>query len=89
MAATPDGDGTLLDHSMFMYGSNMSNSDLHNNYPLPNIVVGGGNGKLKLGGQQIALPERTPMANLLLTLLQKAGVEREKFSDSSSVIAEL
>ena len=89
MAATKDGDGTLLDHSMFLYGSNMSNSDLHNNYPLPNIVIGGGNGKLKLGGQQIALPERTPMANLLLTLLQKAGVEREKFSDSTGVIAEL
>src|SRR5262250_2190172 len=89
MAATPDGDGTLLDHSMFMYGSNMSNSDLHNNYPLPNIVVGGGNGKLKLGGQQIALPERTSMANLLLTLLQKAGVEREKFSDSTGVFPEL
>jgi len=89
MAATPDGDGTLLDHSMFMYGSNMSNSDLHNNYPLPNIVVGGGNGKLKLGGKQVALPERTPMANLLLTLLQKAGIEREKFSDSTGVIAEL
>jgi hypothetical protein len=44
---------------------------------------------LKLGGQQIALPERTPMANLLLTLLQKAGVEREKFSDSTGAIAEL
>ena len=54
MAATPDGDGTLLDHSIFMYGSNMSNSDLHNNYPVPNIIVGGGNGRVKLGGQHIA-----------------------------------
>ena len=54
MAATPDGDGTLLDHSIFMYGSNMSNSDLHNNYPVPNILVGGGNGRMKLGGQHIA-----------------------------------
>ena len=73
MAATPDGQGSLLDHSIFMYGSNMSNSDLHNNYPEPNILVGGGNGKMKLGGQHIVLPERTPIANLHLTLLQKVG----------------
>jgi len=50
MAATPDGDGSLLDHSVFMYGSNMSNSDLHNNYPVPNILVGGANGRIKLVG---------------------------------------
>jgi Protein of unknown function (DUF1552) len=89
MAATPDGEGTLLDHSIFMYGSNMSNSDLHNNYPEPNIVVGGGNGKMKLGGQHIVLPERTPIANLHLTLLQKVGVERDKFGDSTGRIAEI
>jgi len=87
MAATPDGDGTLLDHSIFMYGSNMSNSDLHNNYPVPNIIVGGGTGKVKVGGQHIVLPERTPIANLHLTLLQKAGIERDRFSDSTGVIA--
>jgi hypothetical protein len=86
LAATPDGDGTLLDHSILMYGSNMSNSDLHNNYPVPNIILGGGNGKVKLGGQHIALPERTPIANLHLTLLQKAGIERDKFADSTGVI---
>jgi hypothetical protein len=87
MAATPDGEGTLLDHSIFMYGSNMSNSDLHNNYPEPNIVVGGGNGRMKLGGQHIVLPERTPIANLHLTLLQKVGLERDKFGDSTGTIA--
>ena len=87
MAATPDGDGTLLDHSIFMYGSNMSNSDLHNNYPVPNIIVGGGNGKVKLGGQHIVLPEKTPIANLHLTLLQKAGIARDKWSDSTGVIS--
>ena len=87
MAATPDGDGTLLDHSIFMYGSNMSNSDLHNNYPVPNILVGGGNGKVKQGGQHILLPERTPIANLHMTVLQKAGIERDKWSDSTGVIA--
>lgn len=87
MAETPDGQGSLLDHSIFMYGSNMSNSDLHNNYPEPNIVVGGGAGKMKLLGQHIVLPERTPIANLHLTLLQKVGLERDKFGDSTGVIA--
>ena len=86
MAKTPDGEGTLLDHSMFMYGSNMSNSDMHNNYPEPNILVGGGNGKVKQVGQHILLPERTPIANLHLTILQKAGVEKDKFGDSTGVI---
>jgi len=89
MAATPDGQGTLLDHAIFMYGSNMSNSDLHNNYPEPNILVGGGNGKMKLGGQHIVLPEKTPIANLHLTLLQKVGVERDKFGDSTGIISEI
>jgi len=89
MAETKDGEGSLLDHSIFMYGSNMSNSDLHNNYPEPNIIVGGGNGKVKLGGQHIALPDRTPIANLHLTILQKAGVEREKFGDSTGVISQV
>ena len=87
MAETPDGQGSLLDHSIFMYGSNMSNSDRHDNYPEPNILVGGGNGKMKLGGQHLALKERTPIANLHLTLLQKIGVERDKFGDSTGTIA--
>jgi hypothetical protein len=87
MAGIPDGQGTLLDHSIFMYGSNMSNSDMHNNYPEPNILVGGGAGKMKLGGQHLLLPERTPIANLHLTILQKVGVEREKFGDSTGTIA--
>ncbi|HEY1760580.1 MAG TPA: DUF1552 domain-containing protein [Bryobacteraceae bacterium] len=87
LAGTPDGQGTLLDHSIFMYGSNMSNSDRHDNYPEPNILVGGGAGRMRLGGQHIVLPERTPIANLHLTLLQKVGVERDKFGDSTGTIA--
>lgn len=86
MAATPDGDGSLLDHSIFMYGSNMSNSDRHNNYPLPVILVGGGNGKLK-GGRHIVPSEKTPIANLHLTVLNKLGIEREKLGDSTGFIA--
>jgi hypothetical protein len=89
MAETPDGQGSLLDHSIFMYGSNMSNSDRHDNYPEPNIVVGGGSGKMKLGGQHLVLPERTPIANLHLTLLQKVGVERDRFGDSTGTIADV
>src|SRR5580704_5151506 len=87
MSETPDGQGSLLDHSIFMYGSNMSNSDLHNNYPEPNILVGGGAGKMKLVGQHLLLPERTPIANLHLTLLQKVGLERDRFGDSTGTIA--
>ena len=86
LAETPDGDGSLLDHSLFMYGSNMSNSDKHNNYPLPNILVGAANGQLK-GGQQVELPEHTPLTNLLLTVLNKAGLEQKSFADSTGEIA--
>ena len=86
LAAIPDGEGTLLDNSIFMYGSNMSNSDRHNGYPLPNILVGGGAGTMT-GGRHIELAERTPIANLHLTLLGKVGVEQETFGDSTGVIA--
>ena len=86
LAETPDGDGSLLDHSLFMYGSNMSNSDKHNNYPLPNILVGGANGQLR-GGQQVELPEHTPLTNLLLTVLNKAGLDMKSFVDSTGEIA--
>ena len=89
MAETPDGDGSLLDHSIFLYGSNMGNSDQHGNYPIPTVIVGGGNGKLKLGGQYIDMPERTPLANVHLTLLNKFGIEQDKFADSTGVISAL
>ena len=87
LANTPDGDGSLLDHSIFMYGSNMSNSDMHNNYPVPNMLVGGGNGSMKLGGQHLTLPEKTPLANLHLTVLQKAGIEMDSWANSTGLIA--
>ena len=64
----------------------MSNSDRHNNYPLPNILVGGANGALK-GGQHIELPEHTPLSNLHLTVLNKAGLEMKSFADSTGEIA--
>jgi hypothetical protein len=64
----------------------MSNSDRHNNYPLPNILVGGGCGTLR-GGQHIDLPEHTTLSNLLLTVLNKAGLEHKSFADSTGAIA--
>ncbi len=69
-----------------MYGSNMSNSDRHNNYPLPIILVGGAHGALK-GGQHVELPEHTTFANLHLTVLNKAGLEQKSFGDSTGEIA--
>jgi hypothetical protein len=83
MANTPDGDGSLLDHSLFMYGSNMANSDMHNNYPVPNLLVGGGNGTMKRGGQHLDLPAKTPLANLHLTLLDGVGAHLDNFVDST------
>jgi Protein of unknown function (DUF1552) len=86
LAKVPDGDGTLLDHAMFLYGSNMSNSDRHNGHPLPTLLVGGGNGKLK-GSQHVDLREPTPIANVHLTILDKINAKQEKFGDSTGVIS--
>ena len=86
MAATPDGEGSLLDHALFMYGSNMSNSDRHNNWPLPAVLVGGANGKHK-GGQFLPAPDHTPLANLHLTVLNKMGLEKKNWSDSTGELA--
>ena len=82
LAATPDGDGSLLDHSMVLHGSGMSNGNLHNHKNLPLVLVGGGAGQLK-GGRHIKFAEPTPMANLLLGLLDKAGLPAETFGDSN------
>jgi hypothetical protein len=88
LSNTPDGDGTLLDHAMVLYGSNMGNSNAHNQYPLPTAVIGGACGKIK-GGQHLVYPEHTPLANLLLTLLRRAGVPQDKVGDSTGEIAEI
>jgi hypothetical protein len=88
MAATKDGDGSLLDHSMLVFGSNMSNSNAHNHFPLPAMIVGGGAGTLK-GGRHIKVADHTPMTNMLLTVLNKANVKMDKLGDSTGVIGEL
>jgi hypothetical protein len=84
----PDGDGSLLDNSILLYGSNMSNSNAHDHYPLPNVLVGGGRGRLK-GGQHIMAEEHTPMTNLLLTMLDKVDAGVESLGDSTGTISEL
>jgi hypothetical protein len=85
---TPDGDGSLLDHSILLYGSNMSNSNLHNADPLPAAVFGHGYGRIK-GGQHLAYAQDTPHANLMLTLLERVGVPRESIGDSTGELTEV
>jgi len=86
LAAVREGERTLLENSIFLYGSNMSNSDRHNGHPLPTILVGGGAGKLQ-GGKHIELPEPTPLANLHLIILGKVGIDEKAFGDSTGTIA--
>ena len=87
LKATPDGDGSLLDHSLYLYGSGMGNPNVHDHVNLPVIVAGGGGG-LK-GGRHIKYSEPTPLANLHLTLLDRVGVRMEAFADSKGKIDEL
>ena len=82
LAATPDGDGTLLDNSMVLQGSGMCNGNAHDHKNLPLVLLGGGAGQLR-SGRHIKFPELTPMANLLLGLLDKAGVPADSFGDST------
>jgi hypothetical protein len=88
LKATPDGDGNLLDHTMLLYGSCMSNSNLHNHNPLPTLLAGGGAGQLR-GGRHLKYPENTPMSNLLLSVLNKVGVPAEKIGDSTGPLADV
>ncbi len=88
LAATPEGDGSLLDHSLYMYGSGMGNPNVHNHIDLPIIVAGGAAGKMR-GGRHIAYQEPTPLANLHLTLLEKVGVPLDRFADSQGPVNEL
>ncbi len=88
LADTPDGDGSILDHSLFLYGSNMGNSNQHDNYPLPEILVGGASGAHK-GGKNVTPPERTPLANIHLTILDKLGIPQESFGNSTGILSEV
>src|SRR5437870_424551 len=88
LQSTPDGDGSLLDHSIYLYGSGMGNADVHDHVNLPILVAGGGAGQMK-GARHIMYAEPTPLANLHLTLLDKVGVRVDSFADSKGKIEEL
>jgi Protein of unknown function (DUF1552) len=82
LKATPDGDGTLLDHSLVLYGGGMGNGNLHRHTDLPCLVAGKLGGAFKTG-QHLAYPTNTPMTNLLLTILAASGIPQEKLGDST------
>ncbi|MBL8229467.1 MAG: DUF1552 domain-containing protein [Bryobacterales bacterium] len=88
LKATRDGDGSLLDHSVYLYGSGMGNPDVHDHVNLPVLAVGGLAGK-RAGGRHIKYEKPTPLANLHLTLLDRAGVKLDAFADSNGKIPEL
>jgi len=88
LRATPDGDGSLLDHTVLLYGSGISNSDRHTHGPLPTLVIGGSGSALK-GGRHLVYPDHTPLTNLHLTLLNLLGVPTEKIGDSTGEFKEL
>lgn len=85
LRSTQDGDGSLLDHVMIVYGAGMSNSDNHFHHDLPILVAGGGTGQIT-GGRHLRLPYDTPLANLHLTLIDKMGIPVERFGDSEGKI---
>jgi uncharacterized protein DUF1552 len=82
LQSLPDGDGSVLDHTLLLYGSNMSNSNTHNHFPLPNLMVGGASGQHK-GGRHLKYPDHTPMTNLLVTMLEKVGIPQDTLGDST------
>jgi len=89
LAKTPDGDGTLLDHSLILYGSNMGNSNQHVHYDVPHVLIGGANGKLK-GGRHLAYPTKTvPTGNLLLSVLDKFDIHQDSIGDSTGRLESL
>jgi Protein of unknown function (DUF1552) len=88
LKATPEGNGSLLDHSLILYGSGMGDGNMHTHDNLPIIVAGGAAGKMR-SGRHIQFAKATPLANLHLTLLDKVGVHLDKFGDSNGKVDEL
>jgi hypothetical protein len=86
LKATPEGDGTLLDHSLFLYGASLSNPNLHAHYDLPLAMVGGAGGALE-GNRHLVFPAETPMTNLLLAMLDKVGVPTASLGDSTGPLS--
>jgi hypothetical protein len=85
LRAISDGDGTLLDHTVVLYGSGISDGNTHNNYSVPVVVVGGRDQQIK-GNRHLRYPKGTPLANLSLTLIDKFGVPMDRFGDSTGAL---
>jgi hypothetical protein len=88
LAEMPNGEGTMLDQSVILFGSNMSNSNLHDHFPLPTALLGGGCGKLK-GNQHLRYPDHTPIANLHVALLNRMGIPTKSLGDSTGEFTEI
>jgi hypothetical protein len=88
LAKAQEADGTVLDHSTILYGSNMSNSDRHNNDPLPSVVLGRAHGRIK-GGQHVKYPQDSRFADLLVTLFDRNNIPVEKIGDSGGILSEV
>ncbi len=88
LAETPEGDGTVLDHSTILFGSNMSNSDRHDNDPLPSAILGHAHGRIK-GGQHLHYPQDSKFSNLLITLFDRNDIPVESIGDSDGTFAEV
>ena len=88
MRETRDGDGTLLDHTLFLYGAGMGDGDRHTPLDLPVVLAGGANGRLK-GGRHVRYAENTPFMNLCLTILDKVDVKVDKLGDSTGLLENL
>jgi hypothetical protein len=89
LKATPDGDGTLLDHTLILHGTNMGNSNQHQHYDVPHFLIGGINGKMK-GGRHIHFDRKTiTTGNLLLSILDMYGINQDKQGDSTGRLAKL
>ena len=86
LKALPDGDGTLLDHALVLYGSSLSDGNQHNFSPLPIVLAGGASGQLK-GGRHLQFPKDTHMSNLLLAMLDKVGARLDTFGDSTEMLS--
>jgi hypothetical protein len=86
LRSTSEGDGNLLDHSLVLYGSSMSNANDHTHGPLPLMLLGGGAGQMKKLGHHIASPLNTPMANMLLSVARKTGLDAEQFGESTEAM---
>jgi uncharacterized protein DUF1552 len=85
LRSTPDGDGTLLDHSVVVLGSSMANANEHDHAPVPILVAGGASGRIR-GGRHVRVADRTPQSNLWLTLIDRFGTKMESFGDSTGQI---